>query len=323
MTVNRLTFNSRLLTVKSDLARAQKKLSEVSTEAMSGKKINNLYDAPQSIYEIFTLKNRASTIGIYSTTIGTARSSLDLSDGKISEAVELIHNMKELAIRSNNAGLTSSQMENNVQLLDDIADQMSAVANTKFGDRYIFSGSKTSTLPFIANPDELAMPDPADPDYSAKLTAYLASSPIAYQGNNTIVSTAVSDNQTVDMNVNGQEIFMGTDGGKNVFTVMKNLRYAMSTNDSTAIGTALDDLDTVLNQMMSARAEIGIQNQRLDAAELNIGNEEVRLMQRLSDIQDADISDVLTRLTTQQTALNIVFASATRVMESSAVSLFN
>lgn len=126
-------------------------------------------------------------------------------------------------------------------------------------------------------------------------TAFAFTTPIAASGTGT---SAVLDGGT----------------GDDVFDLFDDLQTAVTSANATTLETALSRLDSTINQFLDARAEVATRTQQIDASEISMGDERVRLATDLAMIEDVDISQALSTLVTRETALRLVFASSSRVL---------
>ena len=82
---------------------------------------------------------------------------------------------------------------------------------------------------------------------------------------------------------------------ENAFTHLTDLRTALE-NDSTAgITLAGDQLETDIDSVVSARGSVGVQTQRLEESQLRYEQQAAQEQTVLSDLQDADLVEVLSR----------------------------
>ena len=77
-----------------------------------------------------------------------------------------------------------------------------------------------------------------------------------------------------------------------------------------AISGEADDLDRVISQ----RGTVGARLERLDAALVRHGDESVRLLQRVSELEDADLSRVIVELQSAETSWTALSAAAAKVL---------
>jgi flagellar hook-associated protein 3 FlgL len=118
-------------------------------------------------------------------------------------------------------------------------------------------------------------------------------------------------------------------GSKDVFALLDSVagRLVASTgsaaqraNFSSFIGGALQQLDQSLTQVQSARSGVGARLSRLDTVDTARSNYELELSSSLSDLQDLDYAEAVTRMNQQLVALQAAQASYARVAQ---LSLFD
>lgn len=102
--------------------------------------------------------------------------------------------------------------------------------------------------------------------------------------------------------------------GEDVFNVIDSIVSSISSRDNTAFATHLQRLDNSLLQINEARASVGGRLQQIDATDNFLSSEKVRIMDQLSLIEDADVTDVYTKLANKETVLRLVFQSASKVL---------
>lgn len=322
MPVGRVTFSTNFMMVRQQVNKAQQRFTDASVPATTGKRINTLSDQPEVTYRLFDVKTRVAAIEVFNKNITNARELLSNTDAKLDEGVELINRVRELAISGNVSTISDADIDNHLAELDNLSEELMNVGNYRIHGRYIFSGAKTDTKPFTLDPAAPSAPtDPADPNYAADLATFLNSHPVLFNGNNTTISFAVTADMDVDVNIDGEQVFMGDGGGQDIFQVIKNLKWAIEHRDSNQIGIELENVDKVLGQFLNARGEIGAQTMRLDSSEDVLNGEDLRLTQELSDLESADIADVATELSIQETALRVIFSTASRIMDSALSSI--
>ncbi len=102
--------------------------------------------------------------------------------------------------------------------------------------------------------------------------------------------------------------------GEDIFNVIDSLSTALSDRDATDFATHLQRLDNALIQINEARATVGGRLQQVDSTENFLSSERVRILDQLSLIEDADATDVYTKLANKETVLRLVFQSASKVL---------
>lgn len=103
--------------------------------------------------------------------------------------------------------------------------------------------------------------------------------------------------------------------GEDIFDVIDDIQTAIASGDIDSIATHMDRLDNAIEQLTAARTKIGTRQQQLDAVELALSEDSLKFTSDLSDIQDANIDQVMTKLVSQETALRVVYSASSRILQ--------
>jgi len=142
----------------------------------------------------------------------------------------------------------------------------------------------------------------------------------------------ISPNESLQVNNIGKDVFGGITGddegnlqstvfgrgsGDNVFETMGEFIGYLKTNNQQGIQESLEKLGSNIKHISNTLASVGSRENRLDVAEKSmtslIGNEE----ERMSNIEDVDIAELMTKLSSQQVAYQAVLQSSSRIMKMS------
>ncbi|MDQ7779256.1 MAG: flagellar hook-associated protein FlgL [Planctomycetota bacterium] len=104
---------------------------------------------------------------------------------------------------------------------------------------------------------------------------------------------------------------------ESIFTTLANLRDALRANDRNAISRTGDRIDDADDLLLGARATVGARCERIETMTNWLERESLELEGLLSEIVDADLAEVATRLQLQQTILEAGLAAAARILQTS------
>jgi flagellar hook-associated protein 3 FlgL len=90
---------------------------------------------------------------------------------------------------------------------------------------------------------------------------------------------------------------------KNAFNTLIRLRDALTANDINAVERALADINTDIDRVTFARAEIGATAQGLELSENTLDDEQIQLKSALSEEIDVDLVQAISELTARQVAM--------------------
>lgn len=273
--------------VRQNLASNSTRLREVEEQAVTGLLITKPSDAPELVGQIDRLQAGSLDQEVYGKNAAQAIGSLDQLDSALGRVHDTLSRARELAVQT--AGDLSNSDDRGYAALEVSAlrDTLLDAANSNFGGRYIFAGTAYDTPPF------------ADDG--------------SYVGSTDVPTTKVGDSTWVDTGLDGSAVF---DDTADIFAAIDAFQTALESDDTAGIQAALDDIDAALDQVMSARANVGNQtNVATDASSLaeSLG---AQLDAGLSDIVSADPAETYMKLselrTSYQTALQVA-ASAKSV----------
>ena len=102
---------------------------------------------------------------------------------------------------------------------------------------------------------------------------------------------------------------------KNLFETMGNLVAFLETNNQHGIQRALENLEESHAHIMNAAANVGGREHQLDVAESIVGSLKLNEKERLSNVEDADVSELMTDLAQQQIVYESVLRSSSMIMQ--------
>ena len=122
------------------------------------KKINRASDDPLSATKIVTLRQGRVAIEQYTKNIESSKTWLSATESTLSGASDLLDTVDTIAVGAMGADASTRQIT--ADHIQAIIDSMRSLANTKWGNRYLFSGSREGVEPFAAVPSLVTTIDP-------------------------------------------------------------------------------------------------------------------------------------------------------------------
>ncbi|MDX9884903.1 flagellar hook-associated protein FlgL [Thauera sp.] len=266
----------------------------------TGRKILTPADDPVASARALDVTQSRSVNKQFTTNQGYAEDALKLVEGQLDGAGEIIQYARERVLAAGNPALSDADRKSIATDLRAQFDAMLAIANTRDanGD-YLFAGYKSDKPAFDGN--------------SATLTA-------AYDGDQGIRTMQVSSSRFMPVSFGGERVFGA--GDDSVFKVLGEFISALEGGGvvSDAVSTALGGLDTSLDNVLTTRAQIG--SQLVEVEQLGfIGSDlDLQYATTLSNLQDLDYNEAISRLTQQQTYLQAAQQSFLKI---TGLSLFN
>jgi flagellar hook-associated protein 3 FlgL len=286
------------------LDQTQAKEQQLSSELSSGVSITSLSQDPVGAGQNVLLLNQMQQDDSFTQSSNLVTGQLQVADSALGSVVSSLTQVISLATRANNGTLNASDVKSIGNQISGILNEVQSLANSCYQGQYIFAGGQTSTAPF---------------------TTSTATSPgvTTYNGDSGVNYLQSPNGQKIQLNVPGDQIFMGS-GTSNVFATLNSL-VADYSSGQVDTGQAVKDtetLGTALGYVSQQRVVIDNSMTQITAASDAVTKVQTQLVAAQTNLMQADIPTVSTQLAlaeTQQTALISVIAQ----LNSTSNSLFS
>ena len=291
---------SQMSTVQSDLAHTQAQVS-------ASKQVLNPSDAPDQAAAIQRLKSVLAKQASYDKTLTTVQARLEGEDTTLKSVSDLLIRAKEIATQSANGTLNTSNRQALAVELKGVRDQMLSLANSKDSNgNYFFSGSRLKQSPFSQ-------------DDQGEVTS---------QVDQTRIQVQVGDQRSIPLNRSGTEAFVGvvrTDASgqkstREFFGVMDDLIAGVTNSDPKAMTRGVGEMDNLLNGVSLAQANVGTDLNVVDQQKQVISDTNLTLKTTLSNIEDLDMAEAITKMNKQMLSLEASQSSFAKITQ---LNLFN
>lgn len=300
----RITLSQQTQNTLMYLDSAGQKLSRIQNQAATGKRIMKPSDDIPGTDRALSLRTAISTLGQFSDNTTVSKPLLDVTDSALGSLGDALSSARDIAVASANSGLSADEREAYAVQLDNILTEIADIANTRYMDQYIFSGTATDQPAVVEQEGE---------------------QPYAYNGNSGERKTQILSGIVVPLNISGDKVFnFDQETGSSttdVFTAITQLRDAVRYGTPTDVSNQLDNIDANLDNVLSCRAQVGSWMSRMDRAQNVIEDTKIRLSELLSNQEDADLAQMVVELQTQQNVYQAALAVSSKVLDMSLASL--
>lgn len=166
-----------LNSIASQLLRVEDMLS-------SGKTLRRPSDDPIRFSRVLNLRTSLNKLDQYSANVENAIDWLNLLDSSLGETGSVLQEIRTLAIQGANGTLTDRDLATIADRVEEALKELLNIANTNSGDKYLFSGTQTLTVPFT-----------------------MTGGVITYWGDGASIVRAVDGDTTVAIGFPGDQIF--------------------------------------------------------------------------------------------------------------------
>lgn len=268
------------------LARIGTRLSEYAAtqeQLSTGKKLTRSSDDPIGMNRALELRATLSARQQETRNADDGRMWLDLADTTLQDVVSQLQRARELAVRGSTY-VGTEEREAIALEVSHLRDDIVALANSKHQGRGLFSGFSSG-------------------DAVQKIAGAWT-----YTGDSGQINRRVGENEVVTVNVTGDAAF-GFSAGTDIFTVLDDLETALYANDTAAIETSIDGLDSSLETVLGGLGTVGARANQVEAAIARTQDDVLTLTEQLSSLEDVDIAEAVMDLELQKTAYEAALAA--------------
>ncbi len=290
----RVSEQSRLSNNISYLQIASTQMAKIQQQMGTGRRVNMPSDDAEGAALSLSYRNEILFETQMRRNIDNGSAFMNAGEAALSNATDLIQNARTLAVAGGNGTNSQSGLDGMATQVDQVLREMIQVANSNFGDAYLFAGQKNDQPAYTTVTD-----------VSGNITA------VNYQGDTGTLTRQISRQQIVDVNVVGSTAF------GDVFQTLINLRDGLRAGDNTTASQQAGFLDTALNRVLAARADLGTRTNRFQQTEQQSLSKDTDLQKLRSGIEDIDISSAVVKLTSQQNQLQAALAAVGKTINMS------
>ncbi|MCB0368086.1 MAG: flagellar hook-associated protein FlgL [Bdellovibrionales bacterium] len=343
--------------IQKNISKNRSDMADLQNEAATQRKLNKPSDDPLAAARVLSTRTEQRNNTQFAKNISQAKSFLEFTDQSLGELSELLNRAKELAVSQSSDASANEQTRNvTAQEIGQILNQAVQIGNRKLGDRYIFAGFKTQTMPFTTDGD--------------------------YSGDNGDLKVQVQKDQYIAMNLPGSAIFLGEgvsrdglirpgqktptmiedlaplreqeqqskemmeedqeskvllrgpaslgkpssisskdptdqDPGANIFQVLTGLETSLRTNDKRGIQESLDLIDQAASQVVLARSEAGARIMTVNGTLDSLQKAIVDNKAMASEMEDADVFQVVSDINKTDSALKATLDISGKMVQTS------
>ena len=130
------------------MASTQGKFNRLSTQLSTQKKINSITDDAVAAKSILSAKREINLYNGYIKNMQSAQYELNAANDTIKSSETKLSRAKDIALMAANGSYSQTEIDAFKQEVDGIIETMKSLANTEYGDTYLFSGTASLQKPY-------------------------------------------------------------------------------------------------------------------------------------------------------------------------------
>ncbi len=289
----RVTSKMLTNTTLTNLNTIMTRLEHLQDQITSGHRVRKPSDDPAAVVSTLTFRSSIDETEQYISNIDNGVSWLGVTDTQLGSLNDALTRAKELAIQGGSDTVPAQARKDIAEEVAQLLEHAIQVGNSTYAGYYLFSGDKTTTAPFSPvrqGPNQW----PASVDYT---------------GDQGQILRGIDVGADMAVNTPGDAVFAPA------FTALINLRDALSNNDASGINAALAQIDNAFDSVLSARAQVGAKINRLENAKTRHEDTRTNLTELLSKVQDLDLAQAVTALSTEQMVYQAALAASGKALQ--------
>lgn len=292
----RVSEQQRYNLVNHRVEKAKSQNADVLETLSTQKRVNRLSDDPTAVSSIVRNKNAIAEIDQYKKNISYAKGYLTSAESAVSKIYEKLIRAKELSVGMSNDTYDANSREATSREIREVINEIGELANTKFNDRYIFSGFRTNT-----------------PTLSDDGT---------FMGDDGGIFLPVSKQYYRQTNLQSRYLFEASPeerekGHFNMIDSLDALLKGLLSDDKHTIRKSMNELDFQLNKTSSFQASIGAMYRAADDAGQSLEQSYQTNKETLSRLEDADIYKASSDFRRTEAVLQSTLLASTKLLQPS------
>ena len=350
---DKMQFNQ----VQQNTTKNRSEMYDLQNQAATQKRINKPSDDPLASTRVLGARTEERGNTQFIKNINNARSFLEFTDQSLSELGDIMVRAKELAVgQASDAGASEETRQVTGLEVNQILSQSIQIGNRKLGDRFIFGGFKTQSMPFDQSGnykgDDGNMKIQTHKD--AFITMNLPGSKVFLgkgMSGDGVIQPRVETPRTVEdlnellsnekknqeFNQQLEDNFIQLRGpasagkageignkdpitqrmGVNIFQVLSGLEVSLRTNDKQGVQSSLDTLDQAISQVVLARSEVGSRIMAVNSSTESLQKAIVDNKILASQLEDADVYQVVSDINRTDSALKATLEVSPKLIQTS------
>jgi flagellar hook-associated protein 3 FlgL len=281
--------------ILNDLYTSQAQEQTLIQELSTGKTVNSPSDNPAAAAEDVQNQAAQSQVDQYVQNTTNLEGMFQTAGSALSSVVSALSQAISVGTEGSSGTLTSAQQQALAQQIQGIQSQIVQLANTSYEGSYLFGGTATQSAPFTL--------DSTQP------------SGVTYSGNSGVNSVEIGQGMSLETNVPGNQIFMGTGG--NVMTSLQQLVTALQGGNGAAISAATTQLSGSLSYVSQQQVFYGSAVDQLESNQTDLQQEQVTLQTQDTNLVGANLATVATELSQTQTAQTATLEALAQIIPQS------
>jgi flagellar hook-associated protein 3 FlgL len=259
-------------------------LAKIQQQIASGRKFDKISENPTDALK--GLSNRSSLMQIeqYQKNVQDGIEWLTATDDALGSATDVLQRVRELMVQASNDTIDEISRKNMATEIHTLKEQLGSVANSKFGEKYLFSGIDSSVAPYQNG--TLADTGPTEMGWN------------------------ISPGQNVKINVTANKAF--SIEGENLFATLDSIIQGLENGENP--NSYLSAMDKHFDNVLTQRTIVGANHNMLELAANKLDQANFLTQKMWSEREGTDVAKAYMELSNQETTLKASLNAGSKIM---------
>jgi len=269
--------------IRFNLAHITDDMNQANKVVATGKRINDLSDDPVGMANALEIKSNIANINQVSRNINMGKSWLIASEGALTNVQDMLSDTRALCVEMRTTTKSPADREAAAVNIQNVKEEIIALANTQVSGLYLFAGTNTEVPPFEVDG--------------------------TYNGNNSPFAIKTANDTVMQIGADGEAVF------GDILTSLDDLIVHLQNNDVDGIGASIAIMEGHFSDITANISAIGSKTNRMEIKENILSELTISNTEQLSRIEDADIAEAVMNLKSVELAYQAALASSSSIME--------
>ncbi|SOC34961.1 flagellar hook-associated protein FlgL [Ureibacillus acetophenoni] len=279
-----------------NLSNSYSKMGKIQDQITTGKKVTRPSDDPVVAMKGIGYRTELNNVEQFSRNIGEAYNWLDTTDDTFDKIGATLQRANELMVQASSDTTTPEDREKINSELQQLREHIQDLSNTKIGDRYIFSGTRTTTPPYDKENGKYQDFDADNVNEPFKKS----------------IEIEVFDGIHMQINTTPIELFTKID---DMFGRIDEKMGEGSTATGSELSAFIGQIDENMNELLTTRADIGARQNRVELMDARLQSQEIIATKRMSENEDIDYEKTITEMITQESIHRAALSVGARIIQ--------
>jgi flagellar hook-associated protein 3 FlgL len=262
-------------------------IANLQGQISSGRKFEKISDNPSVTLQGLNHRSSLMQIEQYQKNVKDGTDWLLATDDALGGATDVLQRVRELMIQASSDTLGEDVRKNMAKEINTLKEQLGNLANTTFGDRYLFSGADTTKAP-----------------YENGILTSTGPSGMVWN---------IGQGQNVKINLSADSAFGMETDGTSLFTTLDSIIQGLANGENP--NSFLTAFDKKMDNLLTQRAVVGANHNMLELAANKLDQTNFLTQKIWSEKEGTDLTKAYMELSAHETTLKASLSVGSKIMQ--------